>query len=220
MIRPADIDLRPNVPPKAQAGARRDLAGYYAHIAALDACVGSIVDTLQKCELAGNTILVVTADHGDMLGSHAEVRKQRPWDESILVPLVARWPQGLGRAGRRLATPLGTPDIMPTLLGLCGIKIPATVEGEDRSAWLCGRTPDTDRSALICCISPFGEWTRDRGGREYRGLRTIRYTYVRTLEGPWLLYDNRQDPYQQDNLVRCHSAPRFRLISTVNSPKN
>ena len=70
-------------------------------------------------------------------------------------------------------------------------------------------TPDTDRSALICCVSPFGEWTRDRGGREYRGLRTIRYTYVRTLEGPWLLYDNQQDPYQQDNLV---GRPQFAAI--------
>jgi arylsulfatase A-like enzyme len=201
LFQPERIALRPNVPAEVQAAARRDLAGYYAHVAALDACVGRIADALQECQLAQNTILVVTSDHGDMLGSHAEVRKQRPWDESILVPLVVRWPQGLGRTGRRLAAPLGTPDLLPTLLGLCGIAIPATVEGDDRSAWLRGREPDADRAALICCVTPFGEWTRDRGGREYRGLRTMRYTYVRSLEGPWLLYDNRQDPYQQENLA-------------------
>jgi hypothetical protein len=39
------------------------------------------------------------------------------------------------------------------------------------------------------------------GGREYRGLRTQRYTYTRTLHGPWLLYDNQEDPYQLENLA-------------------
>jgi len=201
LFQPENIKLRPNVSLEVQAVSRRDLAGYYSHIAALDTCIGRIADTLQECNLLQDTIVVVTSDHGDMLGSHAEIRKQRPWDESILVPFVIHWPQGLGKPGRRLAAPIGTPDIFPTLLGLCGITIPATVDGEDRSGWLCGREPDADRAALICCISPFGEWTRDKGGREYRGLRTRRYTYVRSLEGPWLLYDNQRDSYQQENLV-------------------
>jgi hypothetical protein len=39
------------------------------------------------------------------------------------------------------------------------------------------------------------------GGREYRGVRTKRHTYVRDLNGPWLLYDNERDPYQLENLV-------------------
>jgi arylsulfatase A-like enzyme len=198
---PDKIQLRPNVPPERQAAARRDLAGYYAHCAALDECTGGIMETLKQSGLADNTILVFTSDHGDMLGSHGEVRKQRPWDESILVPFLVRWPRGLGRAGRRLSAPLNTPDIMPTLLGLCGVAVPATVEGEDRSAWLRGQEPDVDRPALIGCITPFGEWTRQKGGREYRGLRTERYTYVRSLDGPWLLYDNREDPYQERDRI-------------------
>jgi len=201
LFRPEEIRLRENVPPQAQAAARRDLAGYYAHCAALDECVGAIFQTLQECGLAEDTILVFTSDHGDMLGSHGEVRKQRPWDEAILVPFIVHWPKGLGRGGRRLAAPFNTPDIMPTLLGLCGLAIPPTVEGKDRSAWVRGREPDADRDALIGCITPFGEWTRAKGGKEYRGLRTSRYTYARSLEGPWLLYDNREDPYQQRNLV-------------------
>lgn len=201
LFQPESIQLRPNVPAESQAAARRDLAGYYAHAAALDECVGRIVETLKECGLGDDTLLVFTSDHGDMLGSHAEIRKQRPWDESILVPFIARWPNGLGRDGRKLSAPFNTPDIMPTLLGLCGIGVPKTVDGEDRSAWLRGETPDADRAALIGCITPFGEWTRAKGGREYRGVRTIRYTYVRTLDGPWLLYDNQEDPYQQRNLV-------------------
>jgi arylsulfatase A-like enzyme len=201
LFAPEKIRLRINVPPHAEAETRRDLAGYYAHGAALDECAGRVVEALDQCGLRNDTILVFTSDHGDMLGSHAEQRKQRPWDESILTPFLVSWPGGLGSHGRRLTAPLATPDIMPTLLGLCRLRVPSTVEGEDRSAWLRGEQPDGDRAALITCITPFGEWTRERGGREYRGLRTVRYTYVRTLEGPWLLYDNRKDPYQEHNLV-------------------
>ncbi len=210
---PEKMELRPNVPPEAQAAARRDLAGYYAHAAAVDECVGKIVETLKECGLTDDTLLVFTSDHGDMLGSHAEIRKQRPWDESILVPFVARWPNGLKRGGRKLSAPFNTPEIMPTLLGLCGIAVPKTVEGDNRAAWLRGESPDGDRAALIGCITPFGEWTRAKGGREYRGLRTTRYTYVRSLDGPWMLYDNQDDPYQERNLVgdTAHAAIQAEL---------
>ena len=201
LFKPEDIKMRPNVPPQEEAATRRDLAGYYAHGAALDECVGRIVETLAQNGLTDDTLVVFTSDHGDMLGSHGQMRKQRPWDESILVPFLVRWPRGLGTGKRKLSTPLATPDIMPTLLGMCGAAIPATVEGDDRSAWLRGTQPDADRTALICCVTPFGEWTRSMGGREYRGVRTTRYTYVRSLDGPWLLYDNKEDPYQQKNLM-------------------
>lgn len=211
------LHLRPNVSSRVEEAARRDLAGYYAHCSALDEYVGRVVRSLDDCGIADRTILVFTSDHGDMLGSQGEIRKQRPWDESVLVPFVVCWPGGLGRTGRRLSAPLGTPDLMPTLLGLAGISIPSTVQGEDRSGWLKGELADADRAALICCVSPFGEWTRDQGGREYRGVRTIRYTYVRSLEGPWLLFDNREDPYQQHNLIDQpeHTAVRAELESQL-----
>jgi hypothetical protein len=55
---------------------------------------------------------------------------------------------------------------------------------------------------LLACYHPFGEYNRpERNGREYRGIRTRTHTYVRDLNGPWLLYDNVADPYQQQNLV-------------------
>lgn len=211
LFKPEEIVLRPNVPPEVADAARRDLAGYYAHCAALDECTGRIVQTLADCGIADDTILVFTSDHGDMLGSHGQIRKQRPWDESILVPFLIRWPEGLGGSSRKLTAPLNTPDIMPTLLGLAGIAIPTTVQGEDHSAWLRGKQPDSDRAALISCVTPFGEWTRQHGGQEYRGVRTMRYTYVRSLQGPWLLYDNREDPYQQHNLV---GDPKYGTIQS------
>jgi arylsulfatase A-like enzyme len=192
-----------------EASARKDLAGYYAHIAALDFCAGRIMEALAEAGLTDETILVFTADHGDMLWSRGETRKQRPWDESIRVPFLIHYPARLGGKGRKLTTPIGTPDIMPTLLGLCGIPVPKTVEGRDRSRLVAGKEPERDDAALIECVSPFGEWTRARGGREYRGIRTRRYTYARTLDGPWLLYDNGEDPFQGRNLAGLPEAARL-----------
>ena len=54
---------------------------------------------------------------------------------------------------------------------------------------------------LIACYQPFGQWSRNIGGKEYRGLRTKQYTYVRDLNGPWLLFDNKNDKFQMNNLV-------------------
>jgi hypothetical protein len=54
---------------------------------------------------------------------------------------------------------------------------------------------------VLMCVAPFGEWERRLGGKEYRGLRSTRYTYVRDLNGPWLLFDNAADPEQRHNLV-------------------
>lgn len=200
---PAKIQLRPNVPAEREKEARKQLAGYYGHISALDKCVGDVWQTLKDNHLERDTILIFTADHGDMLWSQGQERKQRPWDESIRVPMLWHYPAKLGDTGRALAAPICSEDVMPTLLDLCGVKAPSGVEGLDYAAHLTGgaASPCPDDTALITCVSPFGEYTRDKGGREYRGLRTPRYTYVRALQGPWLLYDDVNDPYQQQNLV-------------------
>ncbi|KKM64443.1 hypothetical protein LCGC14_1501340 [marine sediment metagenome] len=195
------LKLRPNVPERFHAQAAKDLAGYYAHIAALDDCVGMLVDALDRAGIADDTLLVLTSDHGDMLYSQGQVKKQQPYDESIRVPFLLRYPALLGAKGRTFDTPIDAPDIMPTLLGLCGIDVPATVEGTDFSPAVRGASAPANDAVLITCPDPFGQWPRAKGGREYRGVRTARHTYVRTLEGPWLLFDNAKDPYQQDNLV-------------------
>lgn len=201
MYRPEEIRLRPNVPPEKADVARRELAGYYAHCTALDECVGTLWRTLRELEIERDTIFVFTSDHGDMLHSHGEIRKQRPWDESIRVPLLIRYPRLLGEGGKTLDGLISSEDLMPTLLGLAGVPVPASVEGEDFSHYMQGGDDPSDGAALIMCPAPFGEWLRSRGGREYRGVRTRRSTYVRTLDGPWLLYDNQADPHQLENLI-------------------
>jgi arylsulfatase A-like enzyme len=201
MFQPARLKLRPNVPVKIESQARKDLAGYYAHGAALDDCVGQLLTTLQETGLDQNTIVLFTSDHGDMLGSHGQWEKQKPFEESIRVPFLIRLPKTIGTRSRKVDAPINSEDIMPTLLGLCGVPIPGAVEGLDFSSYIRGGKDPSDGAALIACIAPFGEWTRHHGGREFRGIRTTRYTYVRDLNGPWLFFDNKSDPYQLKNLV-------------------
>ena len=200
LYNPEDIELRPNVPPEMADESREWLAGYYAHCSAIDKSVGDIVGTLEERGLNENTVLVFASDHGDMLGSQGLTRKQKPWEESIRVPFLLRYPAKYGREAREVEPFLNAHDIMPTLLGVCGLPIPDSVDGRDFSASLDGEAIESD-GALLACFHPFGEWSRDVGGREYRGIRTKRFTYCRTLEGPWLLYDNDSDPYQLENLV-------------------
>jgi len=200
MFEPAGISVHPNVPESFKKQARKELAGYYAHIAALDDCIGDMLGTLKECSIEENTIFVFTSDHGDMLHSHGRTKKQKPWDESVRIPFLLRYPAAHGKSGRTIDMPINTPDIMPTLLGLSGLSVPESVEGKDFSGVIRGTQPPDNDAALIMCPVPFHQWNYRRGGREYRGVRTRRYTYVRDLKGPWLLYDNQADPYQLKNL--------------------
>ena len=196
-----DIQLRPNVPDQFKGKAVKDLKGYYAHINALDDYLAMLLKTLDEAGIANNTIFIFTSDHGDMLYSQGMEKKQRPFDESIRVPFLLRYPEIQKRKGKTIEAPFNTPDILPTLLGLCKIPIPSSIEGKDLSTYLEGKKELKDNNALIMSVSPFGQWLRKDGGVEYRGIRTKRYTYVRKLTGPWLLFDNLIDPYQQNNLI-------------------
>jgi arylsulfatase A-like enzyme len=209
LYNPERLTLRPNVPPEERAKAARILAGYYAHCTALDDSFGDLRRTLAEEGIEDNTILIFTSDHGDMLGSHGLLKKQKPFDESIRVPFLIRWPAGLGTKPRKLECPLTPEDIMPTMLDLAGIAIPGTCEGINHAGYLRGRRDPCGGAAVIQSITPFGEWERAQGGREYRGLRTSRYTYVRDLKGPWLLFDNKTDPYQTNNLMGAPSIAKL-----------
>jgi arylsulfatase A-like enzyme len=193
------IELRPNVPEEMKSRARKEAQGYYAHCTALDDCVGKLYRTLKETGIVDNTIFVFTSDHGEMLGSQGQLprRKQRPWDESIRVPFLLRYPAVSGHKGLRVKAPINTPDILPTLLTLAGIEIPETVEGEDLSRFVFDRNIQEDRAALFMNVSPFDAPNR----KAFRGIRTSRYTYVCHPDSPWLLYDNLVDPYQMENLL-------------------
>jgi arylsulfatase A-like enzyme len=201
MFKDAGIQLRKNVPKENRDEAIAGLRGYYAHMAALDECFSRLLATLDRAKIAEDTIVVFTSDHGDMMLSQGLTTKLHPWDESIRVPFLVRYPRKLGKKGRKLQTPLNSPDIFPTLMGLCGLPTPSTVEGIDHSRIMTGQPePTAERGTLLSLPVPITE-ARKYGFAEYRGLRTQRHTYVRSIHGPWLLYDNQTDPYQMNNLI-------------------
>jgi arylsulfatase A-like enzyme len=197
------IQVRPNVPEDLVTGLLQDHRGYYAHISALDEEIGRLMDKLDELGIADNTIVVYSSDHGEMLGSLGQLRKNRPWEESINVPFVIRWPASIP-ANRRLDTLFSTVDVTPTLLSLAGVPVPAQMQGLDLSHVLKGQTGSVPDSALIMSIKP-GVLPSDDDMGDWRGVRTLDYTYARRVEEagvtPWLLYDNRSDPYQMRNLI-------------------
>ncbi|HVY94276.1 MAG TPA: sulfatase [Bryobacteraceae bacterium] len=219
LYRDREIQLRPNVPASVQRKAVSDLRGYYSHIKAVDDCIAQLMSTLDKTGIADNTIVVFTADHGDMMGSQGlpSTTKHVAWDESIRIPFLLRYPKKFGTKGRKVQPVLGTPDIMPTLLNLAGLKTPAGVQGTDWSKVAAGAHAPKDSVALLQFPAAYGA-LRNAGWSEYRGVRTQQYTLVRTLKGPELLFDNQADPYQMNNLV--HRSDQKKLLARLDQTLN
>ena len=196
---PEQIVLRPNVPPEF-AALRRDLAGYYANGAALDECVSRIMTALRESGLADNTIVVFTADHGDMLYSHAEVQSKGRGTNRRSCRFWCIGLRETARAGVSCRPPLRRPISCRRCWACAASKFRRVLKATIAQRGFAAKCP-TNIPALISCVTPFGEFTRNQGGREFRGIRTARYTYVRTLDGPWLLYDDTNDTYQMRNLI-------------------
>jgi arylsulfatase A-like enzyme len=206
-----DLVLRANVPESHREEALKNLRGYYAHIAALDECVRDLRKAVEDSGAAQDTIFVFASDHGDMLQSHGVHHKQLPWDESLRVPFLVRYPRLLKDKPRKSVTPIDAPDILPTLLGLAGLPAPESVQGKDYSALIRGERKDEAEPAALMNLPVSFSVVRRLGFAEYRGVRTPRYTYVRSIKGPWLLYDNQRDPWQKRNLVETEPALRSRM---------
>ena len=197
---------------------RDDLWGYYAQTTFLDEQFQRLLDTINDLGIEDETIVVFTSDHGDMHGSHGVYKKQWPWNEAIKVPFVIRYPKVITEGAIR-NMPLSVIDIMPTLLSLSGVPIPDTVEGIDLSKVLRGETNKEPESVLIMNPCPFSigdkrgfdQYPNYKGMRlEYRGVITENYTYVHTIDKPWLLFDNNNDPYQMRNLIEDSAYSELR----------
>ncbi len=102
---PDELQLAANVPLEAEERARRELGGYYAHIAATDRAIGELV-----ARLPDSVTIAVTSVHGDMHGSHGLFRKGWPHEESIRVPLVVRGAPH-GKAGTISDKPVSLLDL-------------------------------------------------------------------------------------------------------------
>lgn len=202
------LTLAPNILPEMKEQIREELQGYYGHATATDKAIGTILQKIKELGLQDNTIIVFSADHGEMMGSHGvkPFTKQLAWDESTKVPFLIKYPAIGESRGKVVNAPINTPDILPSLLGLSGIEIPKSIEGENLASLIKSPNPETDRVALFMNVHPFSGNYKDP---EYRAIRTKQYTYSRILEGPNMLFDNIKDPYQMNNLI---NNPEFNSL--------
>jgi len=186
---------------KSNAQILKDYRGYYAAIETLDDCTGKIIAQLQKTGQLDNSIIVFTSDHGDNLGSHRQIGKQLPFEESISVPFMVRYPKKI-KSGTETDAMLAPVDIMPTVLSLAGVPCPK-VDGKDISSAAMGKDADMQDAVLIMKSIPLSVNWIVNGNGAWRGVRTKRYTYARKSSNkkPWMLFDNLSDPYQLKNLV-------------------
>jgi arylsulfatase A-like enzyme len=189
VYKPADVKLRPNVAAAHKKKARADLANYFGLCTSLDDQFGRLMKALQDLGLAANTLVVFTADHGDLHYSHGKQYKNQPEDESLHVPLIMRMP-GAIKAGQQVETLVSSVDLMPTVLSLCGLPVPRSCSGTDKSAAAReGKDPGN--------ISVYAE----RGPQWRAVIKGGHKLIVRSGGKPAQLYDLEKDPYEMKNLL-------------------
>ena len=178
----------------------KEIKGYYGHCTATDKAIGDLLNQIKELGLDKNSIIVFTSDHGEMMGSHGikPGQKQYPYDESVCVPFLISYPELREGGGLTNKTPITTPDILPTLLTMCTINVPETIEGDDLSTIVLNPKVEKERAALISAPCPFSQtWEYP----VYRLVRTRQYSYAKTTTGAMMLFDNLADPQQMENLV-------------------
>jgi arylsulfatase A-like enzyme len=193
-LHPENLHLRSNVPEKMMDSAKERISGYNAHIEALDANLGKLMEVLDQEGLEDNTIVVFTSDHGDMLGSHGLSHKKLPYEESIHIPFIIRYPNKLPCSVENPVM-FSIVDFMPSLLSLSGLAVPDGVQGKDLSQAMLNR----DLEAGPDSVYIEGRLEED----PFRLVRTLEY--MLTIDAITLqtthLYHMAEDPYQMRNLA-------------------
>ncbi|MBI1352953.1 MAG: sulfatase-like hydrolase/transferase [Acidobacteria bacterium] len=190
---------RPNIPAAGTSNGdyyRKNIRDYFSMTTGVDHQFGRLLDALDRLDLAEDTLVVFTSDHGDCIGIHEEQHKNNHFEESMRVPFLARFPGRI--APRRDSLLFSNIDIYPTVLDLLGLgdKIPAAVGGASHAAAFRGEKAGAPESQVYLKM-PFENPERGR-----RGLRTERYTVMLDSDtGQTELYDRQKDPYQLENLA-------------------
>ena len=194
------LKLQENVTDSMQNWALKELQGYYAHCTATDKAIGEIINKTKELGIYDNSIIVFTSDHGEMMGSHGyrPFMKHQPYSESSNIPFLISYPKMGENKGKLAEAAITTPCILPSLLSLCKINIPESIEGHDLSEIMKAPEQQKERAALYMNVCPFSIAFPDD---EYRAIRTATFTYVKAQDGPSMLFDNEKDPMQMDNLV-------------------
>lgn len=176
---------------------RHYIAAYQHYTELADNKVGMIMDALEKSGELDNTVVIVTADHGDGMASHGMVTKQvSMYDETMRVPFIMAG-AGIPRVEEIQPELIQLLDLMPTLLDLAGLDAPEAARGKSVMPLVHGQA-----DKLHDYIA--GEWHTEWGFTISPGrmIRTERYKYTRYLEGnAEELYDMQEDPGETRNLA-------------------
>ncbi|MEM9282136.1 MAG: sulfatase-like hydrolase/transferase [Verrucomicrobiota bacterium] len=113
------------------------MAKYHGMMKCIDDNMGKLITALKERELYDNTILIFTADHGDLRGEHGLQNKGKPMEASAKIPFIIRWP-GQIEAGRLIEHAMNTTDFMPSILSMMGATHSGVEEGRDLSGVFLG----------------------------------------------------------------------------------
>ena len=168
----------------------RTKALYYGMVTYVDEEFGRILRRLEELGLRENTLVVYTADHGEMLGDRGIWYKNSFYDGSASVPFIWSLPKILPQ-GKVVATPAMNLDVFPTLVNLCRLPLPAGLEGSSLVPVLTGTDDGRSRYALS---------ENYRGTFAGRMIRTAQWKYFYYTNGDEYLYDMAADPLEETNL--------------------
>lgn len=190
--------------PEAVRAARQ---GYYGNVTFIDEEVGRILEALERRGWLDQTLIVFTADHGDMTGDHHLWRKSYAYEASARIPMLMRWPTGMVSAARGQVErrPVELRDVLPTFLEAAGIPIPEEMDGLSLLGPARGeksRRPFLDLEHDTCYHT----------NNAWNGLTDGRYKYIyHARTGEEQLFDLDRDPHELDDLAgRVRRAAELR----------
>ena len=189
LLNRANVDLK-----KAEKFARV----YFSMVTLIDREIGRVMAALQQQGLEDNTLIVFTADHGEMMGSHSLMAKNTFYEESLGIPLIIHYPHKIPHHQNDLL--ISVPDFMPTILGLAGLTqfIPDNLDGNDFSDFILKSNNEKLNKPQASLYY---------GKDDELGVRTHQYTFVLNKDGKKIaLFDNINDPYQV-NMLSLNQLP-------------
>lgn len=174
---------------------------YFGMVKCIDDNVGKILQFLEESDLARNTIVVFTSDHGDSMGEHARHNKGTPWESSAGIPFIIRYP-GHIRSGKQVHTAYTTADFTPTILVLMDIQpLEQTFHGMDLSAEILSNEAVSFEDRVVYITNAGSRWV---------AAVNSRYKLVLSPSDPPWLFDLEKDP---NELTNVYDDPDYRQIS-------
>ena len=178
---------------------------YAGEIAYTDYCIGQVIDKLKKLKLYDSSLIIVTSDHGEMLGEHGEnTHTYFIYQSAIKVPLIFKLP---GKTKQHIMEDLtGLVDIVPTVCSLLGIETEAEVQGKDLSAYFARSRRATNDRYLYSESVTAAVTLR---ANILFGVIGDRWKYIQTTRPE--LYDILADPGETTNLI-LQQRQRARIL--------